>query len=57
LEAIFGKFGRINFSAVTKSENGAGIVLFENRDDAHKAVQALQGKTFDNSGVEFLLNL
>jgi RNA recognition motif-containing protein len=57
LENLFGRFGRINFSALTKNENGAGIVLFENRDDAYKAVQALQGRSIDNSGVEILLNL
>ena len=57
MENLFSRFGRINFLALTKSENGNGIVLFENKDDAHKAVQTLQGKTIDNSGVEILLNL
>lgn len=57
MENLFGRFGRINFCALTKNENGAGIVLFENRDDAHKAVQALQGRNIDNSGVPMTLNL
>ncbi len=54
---MFSRFGRINFSALTNNENGAGIVLFENKDDAHKAVQALQGRAIDESGVQITLNL
>jgi hypothetical protein len=59
LENFFSKFGRINFSGITKGDSGdtIGIVLFEHREDAQKSVQAGNGKAVDGSGIPLQLNL
>ncbi|KAI4367603.1 hypothetical protein MLD38_023323 [Melastoma candidum] len=51
LEKIFGEFGPITSTAVMKDADGKskcfGFVNFENPDDAAKAVEALNGKKFN----------
>jgi hypothetical protein len=56
---LFSRFGTIQFAGISKNENGdkTGIVLFENREDALKAVHSLSGKVIDGSGVSIELNL
>ncbi|KAG2298122.1 hypothetical protein Bca4012_009335 [Brassica carinata] len=52
LKNTFGEFGTITSAVVMKDGDGKskgfGFVNFENADDAAKAVEALNGKTFDD---------
>ena len=52
LRKIFGEYGRITSVAVMRDVNGKskcfGFVNFDNADDAAKAVEALNGKKFDD---------
>ncbi|KAL0802582.1 hypothetical protein Bca101_057758 [Brassica carinata] len=52
LKNIFGEFGNITSAVVMKDGDGKskgfGFVNFDNADDAAKAVEALNGKTFDD---------
>ncbi|KAF8112763.1 hypothetical protein N665_0062s0106 [Sinapis alba] len=51
LKNTFGEFGKITSAVVMKDgegkSKGFGFVNFDNADDAAKAVEALNGKTFD----------
>ncbi|EPS61542.1 hypothetical protein M569_13255, partial [Genlisea aurea] len=48
---IFGEFGPISSSVVMKNEDGSskcfGFINFEDPDDAYRAVEALNGRSFD----------
>jgi hypothetical protein len=59
IDNLFSRFGRINFAGLSKAENGEniGIVLFDQREDAQKAVQAIDGKVIDGSGIPIQMNL
>ncbi|CAH2051724.1 unnamed protein product [Thlaspi arvense] len=52
LKNTFGEFGKITSAVVMKDgegkSKGFGFVNFDNADDAAKAVEALNGKTFDD---------
>lgn len=52
LKNTFGEFGKITSAVVMKDgegkSKGFGFVNFEDADDAAKAVEALNGKTFDD---------
>ncbi|ESQ51001.1 hypothetical protein EUTSA_v10022589mg [Eutrema salsugineum] len=52
LKNTFGEFGKITSAVVMKDGDGKskgfGFVNFDNADDAAKAVEALNGKTFDD---------
>nr|GMC50471.1 polyadenylate-binding protein 2-like [Ipomoea batatas] len=52
LKKVFGEFGNITSSVVMRDADGKskcfGFVNFENADDAAKAVDALNGKKFDD---------